>query len=170
MKKTLVLSLFITFSAFANSPSHESSPACDSKQTTDCSSDAHSTDGHGSGHNDLSARMNSLFPQPEKNPAVSNRPLPVKLSSPSFLSSVSAGSVKLEWAPSEGASAYHVQVATDPQFKWLVINETAVKGNNYDFTKAEAGKQYFWRVAATKYENVSMFTKSLFTSSAFEVK
>ena len=172
MKKTLILSFIISLNVWANEAVHEAAPTCDGKATANCSAPAghEAAAAHGRGHGDLSAKMNSLFPQPEKNPAVTVRPTPVKISAPAFMAGVSAGSIKLEWVPSELATSYHVQIATDPQFKWLVVNETSVKGNSYDFAGAEAGKRYFWRVAATKYENDSMFTESLFTSSSFDVK
>lgn len=111
--------------------------------------------------------MNSLFPQKEQNPAVSVRPSVVKLTSPKFLAKVSGATAKLEWTAANGASAYHVQVATDPNFKWLVANELWVKGTSFEATQLEADKNYYWRVAAVKGENESMFTKSLFVNSAF---
>ncbi len=125
---------------------------------------------HQEGHNDLSKKMNSLFPEKQKDPRVSTRPLQVKLESPKFLTVVSAPSVKLGWSDGAGATSYHLQVATDPNFKWLLVNEHFVKGSSYDLAKLEAGKRYFWRVASVKDDNISMFTKSLFVSSAFDTK
>ncbi len=118
----------------------------------------------------LGEKMNSLFPPKQPNPQLSDRPEIVKLNSPKFLSEVTASSVKLEWAPVTNASNYHVQVATDPNFKWLVANDHWVKTNSFDATQLEPGKRYYWRVAAVKSENDAMFTKSLFVSSAFNTK
>ena len=121
-------------------------------------------------HNELSKKMNSLFPEKVKDPTQSTRPLQVKLQSPKFLEVVSAPSTKLTWEAGEGATSYHVQVATDPNFKWLVANDYWVKTNTFDATKLEAGKRYFWRVASVKESNISMYTKTLFVSSAFDTK
>ncbi len=118
-------------------------------------------------HEKLGKKMNSLFPQKEKNSSVVGRPSIVKLTSPKFLAKVSGATTKLEWTAVEGANVYHVQVATDPNFKWLVANEHSVKGTSFEATQLEADKNYYWRVAAVKSENDSMFTKSLFVSSAF---
>ena len=127
----------------------------------------HAEKNHEDHHEKLGKTMNSLFPQKQKDPSHSTRPTVVKLTSPKFLAKVSGASTKLEWTPAEGATAYHVQVATDPNFKWLVANELWVKGTSFEATQLEADKHYYWRVAAVKGENDSMFTKSLFVNSAF---
>jgi hypothetical protein len=116
----------------------------------------------------LPEKMNSLFPEPQKNPMQSDRPTTVKLSSPKFLSKISGAETKLDWEAVEGATHYHVQVATDPNFKWLVANDHWVKTNSFEAKNLEAGQKYFWRVAAVKSDNDSMYTKSLFVSSVFE--
>jgi hypothetical protein len=61
-------------------------------------------------------------------------------------------------------------VATDPNFKWIVAEDHFVKTNTFEFSKAEAGQKYFWRVAAYNTDNDSMYTKSNFTSSVFIAK
>ena len=118
----------------------------------------------------ISQKMNSLYPTKQANPAMAVRPKIVELKSPTFLSTVGAGSVKLEWTASNSSEQYHLQVASDPNFKWLVVNEKFVANTSFDFTKAETGKRYFWRVAGFKGDNNSMYTKSNFVSSAFNVK
>ena len=125
---------------------------------------------HSGGHNELSDRMNSLFPEKQKNTAVSARPKQTQLEEPKFLAKVPTGTVQLKWTETSGATNYHVQVATDPNFKWLLVNDHWIKNTNYDFTAAEPGKRYFWRVASVKNDNISMYTKSLFVSSAFDSK
>ena len=126
--------------------------------------------GHHGEHNELSKKMNSLFPQKEKDPTQSTRPLQVKLHSPKFLEVVGAPTAKLTWEAGEGATSYHVQVATDPNFKWLVANDYWVKTPSFEVSKLEAGKRYFWRVASVRESNISMYTKTLFVSSAFDTK
>jgi hypothetical protein len=123
----------------------------------------------GEGHHGLAAKMNSLFPTKQPNPEKAARPATVETKSPAFLTTVGAGDVKLEWSPATNATAYHLQVATDPNFKWLVVNEKFVKETTYTL-KAESGKRYFWRVAGFNGDNNSMYTKSNFVSSAFNVK
>ena len=140
-----------------------STPACDPKPV-------HAPAGHGGGHGNISEKMNSLFPEKQADLAKSTRPTKAEPTSPKFLATVAAGAVNLEWQATEGATNYHVQVATDPQFKWLVANDHFVKTTNFNFAQAEAGKRYFWRVASVKDQNESAFTKSNFVSSAFNVK
>lgn len=118
---------------------------------------------------DLSHEMNSLFPEKQKNVNVVSRPVAVEIVSPKFLSKVS-GEIKLEWKSTPGANAYHVQIATDPNFKWLVIHDPLVKNTSFNFSKVESGKKYYWRVAALNTNNDSMYTKSNFSSSVFVTK
>ncbi len=122
------------------------------------------------GHGDHVSEMNSLFPEKKKNPKLAARPTVVELTGPKFLSQVNGGTAQLDWKEAKGANAYHLQVATDPNFKWLLIDEHFVKETSYKFTKAEPGQKYFWRVAAFNTENDSMFTKSNFSSSVFSAK
>jgi len=127
----------------------------------------HNQTGH---HDEKSSTMNSLFPQKTKNAVQSERPSTVKLLAPKFLAELKSAPVKLEWTSAENATAYHIQVATDPNFKWLVINEYWVRGTSYDVSSLTPGQRYYWRVASVKGENDSMFTKSLFVNSAFSVE
>lgn len=126
--------------------------------------------GHGNKadhHKELGKKMNSLFPEKQQDTSHSTRPEVVKLTTPKFLGKVSGATAKLEWTAVQGASSYHVQVATDPNFKWLIAENHSVKGTTFEATSLEADKKYYWRVASVKGENDSMFTKSLFVSSAF---
>jgi hypothetical protein len=125
---------------------------------------------HEGGHGDKEAKMNALFPGKIKDPSKSNKPMSVELVAPKFLESISGTSVKLNWKESSAASAYHVQVASDPNFKWLVSNDQNVKGTSFDVNALESGKKYYWRVAARSPDNDPLFTKSNFVSSAFQTK
>lgn len=159
-----LLTLGLTTKTLAgNAPSDAS---CSPESETKCADTGHGAHG---GHGNKDAIMNSLFPEKQQNPEMSKRPAKVNLTSPKFLSRVE-GAAQLEWAAVSGANAYHVQVATDPHFKWLVVNDTGVTGTSYQFDKQESGKKYFWRVAAYNTHNESTFTKSLFNSSAFIAK
>lgn len=118
---------------------------------------------------DHAAAMNSLFPEKQPLTKLTVRPGVVALISPKFLSQVT-GSTKLAWKAAPGANAYHIQIATDPNFKWLIADEHFISTTSYEFTKAEAGNRYFWRVAAFNSDNEAMFMKSNFVSSVFTVK
>ncbi len=128
-----------------------------------------STAGAGAGHNDLVKQMNSLFPEKQQLKKATARPAVVELTEPRFLAKIS-GPTRLEWKEAPGANVYHVQVATDPNFKWLVANEHFVKINSFEFAKPAAGNKYFWRVAAYNTNNDSGYNKSNFTSSVFVAK
>lgn len=158
------LTLGLTTKTIASEPE---AAACKAESTEKC---ADTATGHAKGgHKDHSAEMNSLFPEKQQNPKLSSRPGVVEITAPKFLSKVN-GPAKLEWKEARGANTYHVQVATDPNFKWLVAEDHFVKTNSFGFEKAEAGRKYFWRVAAYNTDNDSTFTKSNFTSSVFIAK
>lgn len=163
-----ILALSITPKTIAN----ESAEVCTADQKDHCNEHKSEKGGHSKAdhHEKLNQEMNSLFPPKEKDSAHAARPEVVKLTSPKFLAKVSGATAKLEWTAAEGASNYHVQVATDPNFKWLVANDAFVKGNSFEATQLEADKKYYWRVAAVKDQNDAMATKSLFVSSIFSTQ
>lgn len=158
---------FLTLGLTVKTLANESEATC-KPESAACGEQTHAVTGHS--HEDLAAKMNSLFPQKQKDAKKTTRPAVVEITSPKFLSSVAGTSANLEWKAADGANAYHVQVATDPNFKWLVAEDHFVKTNSFAFTKAEAGHKYFWRVAAFNTDNDSMFTKSNFVSSVFVAK
>jgi hypothetical protein len=130
-------------------------------------SSEHGTE-HGGGHGGLAAKMNALFPEKEANPAKRAVPAKPELVAPAYFSAIKTDKTNLEWKAVEGADQYHVQVATDPNFKWLVANDQAVKVTNFEVTGLEAGKHYFWRVSAVRSDNWNTFRKSFFAMSMFE--
>ena len=111
-----------------------------------------------------------LLPKPQPNKNLSAQPGRPTLQSPAPLSMVSGASTTLKWNEVQGADSYHVQVATDPNFKWLVSNEFFVKGSSFDVKGLEAGKQYFWRVAGMKSDNGAGYMKGDFTASSFQAQ
>lgn len=123
--------------------------------------------GHGGGHGNLSEKMNSLFPKKEAQAEKRNVPGKPELVAPEFFAKVSGDRATLQWKAVNGAEEYHVQVATDPNFKWLVTNEYHVTGTSFEATGLEADKQYYWRVAAFKGANWSTFRKGIFANSMF---
>lgn len=129
-------------------------------------SHAHAAGGEGGAHRDNT----TLFPQPKADPSKASAPGLAKPSSPTFLEVVTADSVKLEWDAAENASVYHVQVATDANFKWLVTENHRVEGESFQVSGLEKGKRYFWRVAAWTDGNMASTNKGTFSVSSFETK
>lgn len=124
---------------------------------------AWAADDGGGHHRDNSA----LFPPKKADPSMATAPAPVKIEAPSFMAKVSGESVDLTWSAAEGADTYHVQVATDANFKWLTINDYGVKTNSYKAGGLAKGKHYYWRVAPWKTGNMAATNKGAFTGSVF---
>ena len=138
-----ILALSITPKVLAENNAEHKEVVCTADQKENCveAKAEHKSEkaGHGSQedhHEKLGKTMNSLFPQKQKDASHSTRPTVVKLTSPKFLAKIAGNSTKLEWTAAEGATAYHVQVATDPNFKWLVANEYWVKGTSFEAERA----------------------------------
>lgn len=156
MKMTIASVTFLIVSgvfslAMANEPAPTAAPATEPAV-------------HAGGHAEHSIGVK----QPEVDRSKATLPGHVTLAEPKALAKVS-GTVTLKWAPVEGAEVYHVQVAKDARFKWLVSNEYDVKGETFQVPTLEAG-QYFWRVAARRPANDAQWTHGYFSNSSFEVK
>ena len=113
--------------------------------------------------------LNSLFPEKQPDRAMIQVPAKITLTSPAFLATVGS-EVEVKWDESFGGFEYHVQIATDPNFKWLLVNEHFYQGTSYNFKAPEAGKKYYWRVAGFSKNNTPSYTKGPFSNSAFVVK
>ena len=111
--------------------------------------------------------MDGLFPPPKADVSKSDRPEKPELVAPTFFQKIGDSKVKLEWKASANAEAYHVQVATDPNFKWLVKEEEMFNGTSLEVTGLEAGKHYFWRVSGERPGNKESHTHGSFASSMF---
>jgi hypothetical protein len=109
-----------------------------------------------------------LFPPPKADLSKSARPAKPELLEPSYRAQISADTATLKWSSVANADGYHLQLATDPAFKWLVVNEELFKGTSYEAKGLEKGKHYFWRVAAMKTDNAPTFMKGWFSLSTFE--
>jgi len=108
--------------------------------------------------------------QPRSNMKNSEIPYQIQLLEPQALGTVSGTSVALRWRAITNASVYHVQVAKDPMFKWLLANEYNVKDNSFEVSNLEAGHQYFWRVAGRRPDNSPGWTHGPFSFSSFSVQ
>lgn len=115
-----------------------------------------------------SAEMNKLFPKPQPVAGLAVEPAKTTLQAPAYFAKINGTEVALQWSAVEGADFYHLQLATDPNFKWLVANEYAVKDTSYQAKDLAAGKHYYWRVLSVKDNNAQTHRKSAFTSSMFE--
>lgn len=89
---------------------------------------------------------------------------------PAWYSVIEGSTVTLKWTAAVGADSYHLQVATDPKFKWLVVNEHFFKGTQYELSGLESGKHYFWRVAGMKSDNEAYYLHGPFAGSMLEAK
>lgn len=116
------------------------------------------------GHRD----NNSLFPKKTPNLEKGEPPAMTELVDPAPMASVKGDSVTLKWKEVAGAEAYHVQVAKDPNFKWLVADEHFVKGTSFDVKGLEANHHYSWRVAGWKDGQHSGASKAYFVKSVFQ--
>lgn len=112
----------------------------------------------------------TLFPKPQQDKSKTTPPAKTELVEPAFMAKVTAPKVVLKWNSVEGAENYHIQVATDPNFKWLKLDNHFQKMTTYDLSDLESGKTYYWRVAAIKNSNDSMYIKGQYEKSVFTVK
>lgn len=116
----------------------------------------------------LEREMNALFPPPQSNLTLAQPPEKPALESPTYYQKVAPGSVTLKWKESSETPFFHVQVATDPGFKWLVKEEHLFNGNSIEISNLSGGKHYFWRIAGVKPNNKNGHTKGPYASSMFE--
>ena len=110
----------------------------------------------------------NLFPPPQANHSKISRPSKPELLEPSYRAQINSDTVTLKWSPVASADAYHLQVATDPNFKWLVVNQEIMSGNSFQLSNLEKSHHYFWRVAALKTDNDPTYMKGWFSLSTFE--
>jgi hypothetical protein len=106
-------------------------------------------------------------PNPIKEKATT--PMTIEKLAPAFFSSINSNTVKLTWSESVGAKLYHLQIAEDANFKWLVVDKNLFEGTNFEFTNFKTGMHYFWRVAGVNPDNKESYIKGPFSSSMFEV-
>ena len=116
------------------------------------------------------ADAHNFFPPKNADSSKVARPGQIELVEPAYHASITGDTTTLRWKASEGAEVYHVQVATDPNFKWLVSNVTTHQGTSFEVKGLEKGKNYWWRVAGRKLDNEPLYTKGWFAVSTFETK
>lgn len=111
-----------------------------------------------------------LYHPIQANPAVSTPPGAVKTIGPNWFAAISGNTATIEWTASEGAEGYHVQVATDAAFKWLVTEVQYHPQTSLQISGLETGKQYYWRVAAMNSKNEASYIKGKYAKSMFYTK
>ncbi|RZK24775.1 MAG: T9SS type A sorting domain-containing protein, partial [Flavobacterium sp.] len=70
---------------------------------------------------------------------------PINLISPATSAQASPDMVNFSWSASNGANAYEVQIALDPDFN-NIVEQVTVATNEYSSTALTNLKTYFWRV------------------------
>lgn len=118
-------------------------------------------------HGNLKPHQN-VFPPKMSSKENTQMPGKIELTEPAALSKISGTSTVLKWKELQGADRYHVQVATDPNFKWLVLNDTNVKETQLEVGQLESAKHYFWRVSGLRSNNEAGYLKGYFSTSSFE--
>lgn len=126
----------------------------------------------GSGESDQhkEERHSPFYPKKPADKSLSTRPGKVQLIEPKAFSKVSPGQATLKWEAAKGAESYKLQVATDPNFKWLIVNQNFINATQFEITGLETGHQYFWRVYGVKADNEAGTTTSFPSVSSFEVQ
>lgn len=109
----------------------------------------------------------TLFPLKQPNRLLATAPEKAELVAPEAFAKISGAQVTLKWKAAFAAEFYHLQVATDPNFKWLKIDEPFLSATSFDLKDLEAGKHYYWRVASVLTSNIPGSTKSAFARSMF---
>lgn len=115
-------------------------------------------------------KVAKVMPQPVADKAKATLPSKVELVEPKAFATVSGTSVELQWKAATGATSYRVQVAKDPNFKWLVTQQDFVKDTKFTISGLEAGAEYHWRVFPWAKENDPTWTSGFATRSVFTVK
>jgi len=72
--------------------------------------------------------------------------------------------VSLDWTPTGFVNSFHLQVATDPDFSELVIDEAGLKATPYVAQALEPGTTYHWRVSTTNDAGASQWSRSTFST------
>lgn len=114
--------------------------------------------------------VGNIFPPKQADKSKGTTPQRVEIIEPKAFSNVNGPTVELQWKAAEGATSYRVQVATDPNFKWLVAEKDFVTDTKFSLSGLESGKKYHWRVFPWKKDNDPSWTSGVATVSSFEVR
>jgi hypothetical protein len=144
------------------------------KSLASTGNEAQSNTPHSEGEQDeghkLQGEMRKLYPQPKADIQNSVLPGKVQLVEPAFNTTVAGTAATLKWNEAADTKFYHVQVATDANFKWLKVDDHFVKGTSMEVKDLEPGHKYYWRVAGTNQEKWANHTHGYFSVSTFSTK
>ena len=82
-------------------------------------------------------------------------PLAPVLSSPSNGSTGISTSPTLTWNASTGADSYALQVATDPGFSTIILQQSGITGTSFTVDGLSENTTYYWRANATNAYGIS---------------
>jgi len=69
-----------------------------------------------------------------------------------------------DWTPRGFVNRYHLQIATDPEFNTIVVDETEVMETPFVMEALEAGTTYYWRVSTINDAGESDWSQASFTT------
>lgn len=72
--------------------------------------------------------------------------------------------VVLDWTGRGFVDSYRLQVATDPEFNTLVVDEQGIKETPYVWKAAATGTTYYWRVSTTNDAGPGEWSQDTFTT------
>jgi len=72
--------------------------------------------------------------------------------------------VALDWTPRGFVNSYNLQIATDPEFSTLVVDETDIVETPFIVETLEAGTTHYWRVSTTNEAGTSDWSQASFTT------
>jgi hypothetical protein len=111
-----------------------------------------------------------FFPPKQADHTKSTRPAKVQGLEPAYMTTVNGSSASLSWKAADATQVFHIQVAKDPNFKWLITEDQNLKATSFEVTGLEAGHNYWWRVAGRAPDNQALYTKGYFVVSSFKTK
>lgn len=79
-----------------------------------------------------------------------------------------ATSLALNWGEAIGAEHYQLQIATDPGFESVVIEEDQLVDTDYELADLDYDTEYHWRVRSVSDAGVMDWTKGSFTTMEFQ--
>ena len=82
-------------------------------------------------------------------------PATPELTAPPAGASDVAQPIELSWAPTAATLAYYPQVASDAEFRTIVVNPGAITETSYSVSGLNGGTTYYWRVRAGNGTGVS---------------
>jgi hypothetical protein len=92
-------------------------------------------------------------------------PLPPILSGQATQASVDqAEPVVLQWTPQGFARSYHLQVATDPGFNSLVVDQSGLTNMAYTLPAVQVGTNYYWRANVSNFGGTSDWSIASFAA------